>query len=166
MNEAKLDKLTETGGSSEGEPVLVSSCMLGVYCRYDASTNPSQELLQMSCRGRLIPVCPEQLGGLGTPRPPAHLEGGSGEDVLDGRARVVTDAGVDVTEQYVRGAHETLGIARLFGARRAILKERSPSCGCCQVNRDGVLQAGSGVTAALLRREGLVVESLDPPKQR
>jgi uncharacterized protein YbbK (DUF523 family) len=111
-------------------------------------------------------VCPEQLGGLATPRPAAHLEGGSGEDVLDGRARVVTAAGVDVTEQFVKGAEETVEIARLFGAGRAILKERSPSCGCFQVNRDGALQSGSGVTAALLRREGLIVESLDPPKQR
>jgi uncharacterized protein YbbK (DUF523 family) len=79
---------------------------------------------------------------------------------------VVTDAGVDVTEQFVKGAEETLRIARMVGARHAILKERSPSCGCCQVNRDGVLQSGSGVSAALLRREGLIVESLDPPKQR
>lgn len=155
----------ELGGQHECA-MLVSACMLGVHCRYDASTNPSDELMQNLAGCRIVPVCPEQLGGLTTPRPPAHLEGGSGEDVLDGRARVVTDAGVDVTEQYIRGAHETLRIARLFCARRAILKERSPSCGCCQVNRDGVLQSGSGVTAALLRREGLIVESLDPPKQR
>lgn len=147
------------------QPVLVSACMLGVHCRYDASTNPSDELMQKFAGCRIVPVCPEQLGGLATPRPAAHLVGGGGEDVLDARARVVTDTGVDVTEQYVHGAHETLRIARLFGARRAILKERSPSCGCCQVNRDGVLQSGSGVTAALLRREGIEVESLDPPKQ-
>lgn len=140
--------------------------MLGVHCRYDASTNPSEELLQKLADSRIVPVCPEQLGGLGTPRPPAHLEGGSGADVLDGRARVVTDAGVDVTDEYLKGAYETLRIAQLCGARRAILKERSPSCGCFQVNRDGALQAGSGVAAALLRREGLIVESLDPPKQR
>jgi uncharacterized protein YbbK (DUF523 family) len=140
--------------------------MLGVHCRYDASTNPSDELTHKLAGCRIVPVCPEQLGGLATPRPAAHLEGGNGEDVLDGRARVLTDAGLDVTEQYTKGAEETLRIARLFGARRAILKERSPSCGCNLVHRDGWLQAGSGVTAALLRREGIDVESLDPPKQR
>jgi uncharacterized protein YbbK (DUF523 family) len=138
--------------------------MLGVHCRYDASTNPSPELLEKIAGGRIVPVCPEQLGGLTTPRPAAHLEGGGGDDVLDGRARVVTDAGVDVSEQYVKGATETLRIARLFGARHAVLKERSPSCGCQRVHRDGALQAGSGVTAALLRREGIVVEAMDPPK--
>jgi uncharacterized protein YbbK (DUF523 family) len=139
--------------------------MLGVHCRYDASTNPApSELVEKLGGCRIVPVCPEQLGGLTTPRPAAHLEGGSGEDVLDGRARVVTDAGVDVTPQYLKGANEVLRLARLFGARRAILKERSPSCGCIQVHRDGALQAGSGVTAALLKREGLELESLDPPK--
>jgi uncharacterized protein YbbK (DUF523 family) len=140
--------------------------MLGVHCRYDASTNPSDELMQKLAGCRVVPVCPEQLGGLATPRPAAHLEGGSGEDVLEGRAWVVTDAGVDVTEQFVKGAQETVQIAKLFGARRAILKERSPSCGCKLVHRDGSLQSGSGVTAALLRREGIEVESLDPPKKR
>ena len=150
----------------QAEPVLVSACLLGVHCRYDGSTNPSAELVERLAGARVIPVCPEQLGGLCTPRPAAHLEGGSGEDVLDGKARVVTDAGVDVTRQYLQGAHEALQLARLIGARRAILKERSPSCGCLQVHRDGALQSGRGVTAALLEREGIVVESLDPPKKQ
>ncbi len=154
------------GGPATNSVAIVSACMLGVHCRYDASTNPSNELLEKLSGSRVVPVCPEQLGGLTTQRPAAHLEGGSGEDVLDGRARVVTDAGVDVTEQYLNGAREALRLAKLFGARRAILKERSPSCGCFQVNRDGTLQPGSGVTAALLRREGIEVESLDPPKQK
>jgi len=112
-----------------------------------------------------VPVCPEQLGGLATPRPPAHLEGGDGDAVLDGRARVVTDAGVDVTDQYLRGAAEALRLARTCGAPRAILKERSPSCGCALVHCNGALRPGIGVTAALLRREGIDLESLDPPKQ-
>jgi uncharacterized protein YbbK (DUF523 family) len=148
------------------EAVVVSECLLGVHCRYDASTNPSQELAAMLAGYRVVPVCPEQLGGLATPRSAAHLAGGSGDDVLDGRARVMTDAGTDVTKQYLDGARETLRLAELFGARRAILKERSPSCGCVRVNCDGVMQSGSGVTAALLRRAGIEVESLDPPKQR
>jgi uncharacterized protein YbbK (DUF523 family) len=154
----------EQAGAGD-EPVLVSACMLGVHCRYDASTNPATELGERLAGCRVIPVCPEQLGGLSTPRPPAHFEGGDGEAVLDGRARVVTDAGVDVTEQYLRGARETLQLARRFGARRAILKERSPSCGCSRVHRDGAWQTGIGVTSALLKRAGVAAESLDPPKQ-
>ena len=157
---------TRTRTAPDGdEPVLVSACLLGIHCRYDASTNPATQLEPMAAAERLVPVCPEQLGGLSTPRPPAHFEGGDGDDVLDGRARVVTDAGVDVTQQYLRGANEALRLAQQFGVRRAILKERSPSCGCSRVTRDGSLQAGSGVTAALLRRSGIAVESLDPPKQ-
>jgi len=151
--------------TNEPECVLVSACMLGVHCRYDASTNPSPELEQRLAGQRIVPVCPEQLGGLTTPRPAAHFEGGTGEDVLAGNARVVTNTGADVTDQFLRGAQETLRLARVLGARRAILKERSPSCGCCQVHRDGVLSPGSGVTAALLRREGIAIEPLDPPKQ-
>ena len=147
------------------EAVLVSACLLGVHCRYDASSNPAAELIERLRGGRIVPVCPEQLGGLATPRPPAELEGGSGEDVLDGHARVVTQAGVDVSAAYLRGARETARLARAYSARRAILKDKSPSCGCTRIHRDGRLQAGSGVTAALLRREGVTVESLDPPKQ-
>jgi uncharacterized protein YbbK (DUF523 family) len=159
--------MTQQGDQPSGQhPVLVSACMLGVHCRYDASTNPSAELTQKLAGHRIVPVCPEELGGLTTPRLAANLQDGSGEDVLDGRARVVTVDGVDVTEQFVAGARETLPLAKLFGARRAILKEHSPSCGCFQVHHDGKLQSGSGVTAALLRREGIEVESLDPPKPR
>jgi uncharacterized protein YbbK (DUF523 family) len=149
---------------TDSEPVLVSACLLGVRCRYDASTNPAADLVARLGGGRIVPVCPEQLGGLTTPRPPAHLEGGDGNAVLDGSARVVTDAGVDVTAQYLRGAREVARLARACGATRAILKERSPSCGCAMVHCDGALQSGVGVTAALLRREGVTLESLDPPK--
>lgn len=147
------------------EPVLVSACLLGVHCRYDGSSNPATELIDKLGSGQLIPVCPEQLGGMGTPRPPAALRGGSGEEVLEGRAQVVTEEGIDVTEQFLRGATQALRLAKLYGARRAILKERSPSCGLCQVRRDGRLQPGSGVAAALLRREGISLEPLDPPKR-
>ncbi len=146
------------------EVVLVSACLLGVRCRYDGTSNPASELLDRSdiC---VVPVCPEQLGGLPTPRPPAWFTGGTGEDVLEGRARVVNANGEDVTDRFLAGARQTLEIARLTGARRAILKEKSPSCGSCMVYCDGKRVAGQGVTAALLRRAGLEVLSLDPPKQ-
>lgn len=99
-------------------------------------------------RGRALPVCPEQLGGLPTPRRPARLVGGGGEAVLDGVARVVDDEGTDVTEAFLRGAREAAALARLCGSGGAILKRGSPSCHPGE---------GAGVTAALLAREGLVL---------
>jgi len=96
-------------------------------------------------RFRLIPVCPEQLGGLPTPRPPAEILGGDGADVLSGTARVINLRGEEVTEAFMRGAEEVLRLARLLGVRRAFLKAKSPSCGLEPL----------GVTAALLLREGL-----------
>lgn len=110
----------------------------------------------------IIPVCPEQLGGLTTPRLPAEIKDGGGQDVLDGLARVVDKEGTDVTDQFIKGAYETLKLARLLGARKAILKEKSPSCGPGKIydgNFKGNLIDGSGVTAALLRSNGIEVSS-------
>lgn len=110
----------------------------------------------------MLPVCPEQLGGLPTPRPPAEIVGGSGEDVLDGTARVLTCDGIDITDNYLRGAREVLRLAQLAGAQEVILKERSPSCASCEIydgSFTGKLKAGCGVTTALLRRNGFRVVS-------
>lgn len=105
-------------------------------------------------------VCPEVDGGLGTPRPPAEVVGGDGADVLAGRARVVTGDGRDVTAEYLDGARKALDAARRTGASKAILKARSPSCGSGEIY-DGsfsrTLAAGDGVTAALLRANGIQV---------
>jgi uncharacterized protein YbbK (DUF523 family) len=107
-------------------------------------------------------VCPEVDGGLGTPRPPAEIVGGSGEDVLAGRARVVTSDGADVTDAYIAGAERALAAALRTGARAAVLKARSPSCGRGAIY-DGTFSrtttAGDGVTAALLRANGIDVVS-------
>jgi uncharacterized protein YbbK (DUF523 family) len=112
--------------------------------------------------GRAVLVCPEVDGGLGTPRPPAEIVGGDGADVLRGRARVITDEGVDVTDAYVKGAERALAAARKAGATSAILKARSPSCGVGRIY-DGsfsrTLEAGDGVTAALLQANGIDVVS-------
>jgi len=118
----------------------------------------------MALEGRycLIPVCPEQLGGAPTPRLPAEICQGTGEDVLDGRARVMTSDGRDVTDIYLRGAAEVLAVARLTGATCAVLKARSPSCGVGDTY-DGTfshtLREGSGVTAAALARAGLLLHT-------
>jgi uncharacterized protein YbbK (DUF523 family) len=145
------------------EPVLVSACLLGRECRYDGSTNRDLELeRELSAKGlRAVPFCPEEHGGLGTPRPPAWIESRSAADVLDGKDRVVTDAGADVTAEFVKGAQGALAACRLHGIRRAFLKERSPSCGVCRTHVANGLAAGRGVTAELLEREGIAVRPIE-----
>ncbi|HEV2756007.1 MAG TPA: DUF523 domain-containing protein [Actinomycetota bacterium] len=154
-------------GSSPGTPqvppdgpVLVSACLAGRACRFDGSANPDDEVARLVAEGRAVLVCPEVDGGLGTPRPAAEITGGDGDDVLDGTARVVTRQGEDVTAAFVTGAERALQAARETGAQTAILKARSPSCGKGGVY-DGsfsrTLQEGDGVTAALLRRNGIDV---------
>lgn len=139
--------------------IIVSACLVGLRTRYDGESKLIEELRELVARGEAIPVCPEQLGGLPTPRPPADFRDGDGEAALEGRARLLTDRGEDVTEQFLRGARETLELARAAGATRAILKARSPSCGGLQVTIDGTLRPGKGVAAALLARNGIRIES-------
>jgi uncharacterized protein YbbK (DUF523 family) len=154
---------------SEG-PILVSACLAGRACRFDGTGAYEDTVATLVAEGRAVLVCPEVDGGLGTPRPPAEIQGGDGDDVLDGRARVMTRDGVDVTENYINGAKRALAAARANGASVAIFKARSPSCGKGGVY-DGTftrsLQSGNGVTAALLRREGIDVmteEDIDTPQ--
>ena len=129
--------------------LLVSACLLGCPCRYDGAAKPCPAVLALAERHELVPVCPEQLGGLPTPRPPAERRGD----------RVVTQSG-DVTEQYRRGAAEAVRLARLLRCDGAVLKEKSPSCGRRTIY-DGTftrtLTAGDGVTAEALLAEGIPV---------
>ena len=140
---------------------LVSACLLGIRCRYDGKDALRPDLASALAGRTPVPVCPEQLGGLATPRPAAQLRGGEGGDVLDGRATVRTDAGADVTDAFRRGAEEVLKIAALHGATEAFLKARSPSCGAGRVWRDGAVGDGDGVTAAALKRAGIRVTSVE-----
>jgi uncharacterized protein YbbK (DUF523 family) len=143
--------------------VLVSACLLGRECRYDGSANRDLALeRELAERGlRAVPFCPEEHGGLGTPRPPAWIESRSAAHVLDGKYRVVTDAGTDVTAQFVEGARGALDACRLHGIRLAFLKERSPSCGSCRTHVAHRLADGPGVTAELLRRSGIEVRGVE-----
>lgn len=146
----------------ESGPVLVSACLAGCACRYDGSANPDDRVGRLVGEGRAVLVCPEEDGGLGTPRPRAELVGGSGEDVLAGNARVVTVEGRDVTAEYLRGAELALQSAREAGAAVAILKSRSPSCGRGEIydgSFAGSRRAGNGVTTALLQQSGITVLS-------
>lgn len=142
---------------------IVSACFVGVNCTYDGTHNFVPEIAELVASGNALPLCPEQLGGLSTPRTPAEIKGGDGDDVLRGKAFVLTEGGIDVTAAYLRGAREALRLARIVGAKRAITKDRSPSCGCEYVWRDHKLVNGKGVMAALFRREGIEVIAMRCP---
>ena len=141
--------------------LIVSKCFTGECCRYDGRSKPNLRIAALVKAGRAIAVCPEQLGGLPTPRVPAELTA-SGEKVLAGCARAVTRDGRDVTEEFVRGAREALKIALSCGAKRAVLKAKSPSCGCGLIydgTFTGTLETGDGVFAALLKQNGIEVRT-------
>ena len=145
-------------------PILISACLLGREVRYDGKANlvTHPALARWRERDRLVAVCPEVAGGLGTPRPPAEMTQPAGAAVLAGDAKVMTTAGVDVTAGFRIGAEFALRLATEQGARVAILKARSPSCGNIAVydgTFTGTVVDGEGVTAALLRQNGIRVFS-------
>ena len=145
------------------EPVLVSACLLGRTCRHDGRHNrelPLERELHESGL-RPVPFCPEERGGLGTPRPAAWIESGDAAAVLDGQGRVVTGSGEDVSPAFLAGARGALEACAAEGIRRAFLKERSPSCGVRNTHVEGELASGPGVTAELLRRNGIAVEGVE-----
>ncbi len=110
--------------------IIVSACLCGINCKYDGGNNLDARVLKLLKEGKAIPVCPEQLGGLETPRDPHEIVNGNGLDVLGGKARVHwIRQNNDVTSKFIKGAYETLKIAEAVGANIAILKARSPSCG-------------------------------------
>jgi uncharacterized protein YbbK (DUF523 family) len=133
--------------------VIVSACLLGTRCNHLGAGSPSREVRALAADHLLVPVCPEVMGGLPTPRPAAELQ-------PDGR--VVTERGDDVTDAYRRGADATARLARAVGAREAVLKARSPSCGCHEVYDGSFTRTrvpGEGVSARALREAGVSVRS-------
>ncbi|MCI8721884.1 MAG: DUF523 domain-containing protein [Oscillospiraceae bacterium] len=132
------------------EKLLVSACLLGENCKYNGGNNYSPDVERLRERFEIVPVCPEQLGGLSTPRVPSERVG----------ERVLTRDGQDVTEAFRKGAERTLDIARTEGAVRAVLQVRSPSCGCGMIydgTFSGALVPGKGVAAELLEKNGVKV---------
>ena len=130
--------------------LIISACLIGCRTRYDGKTSELPELEELKKKYHLIPVCPEQLGGLSTPRDPSEKRGD----------KVVTVNGADVTEAFKKGAEEVLRLAKMFECDTALLKERSPSCGFGKVydgTFSGTLIDGSGVTARLLAANGIRV---------
>ncbi len=142
-----------TGSEADRPAILVSACLLGVRCNHLGRASPSDAVAGLSSDNRLVPICPEVVGGLPTPRPPAELQ-------PDGSVRTVE--GKDVSDAYRRGAAAAVVLARAIGADEAVLKARSPSCGCNEIY-DGTFSRtkvpGEGVAARALREAGLRVRS-------
>jgi len=138
--------------ADERPALLVSACLLGTCCNHEGAHSRRPGVVALGATHRLVPICPEVCGGLSTPRPAAERRGD----------RVTNVAGDDVTDAYTRGAHAAVELAAAVGARRAVLKARSPSCGTGSIY-DGTfsrtLRAGDGVTAAALRAAGIEVMS-------
>ena len=143
--------------------ILVSRCLLGHRVRYDGGASGPFDLLQQWIdEGRVVPLCPEVAGGLPTPRAAAEIPGGQGSEVLDGLTSVITVEGQDVSAEFLNGAHQALALVRQHGICIAVLKANSPSCGNRQTydgTFSGVKVSGEGVTAALLKRHGVLVFS-------
>lgn len=134
--------------------IAVSACLLGVPCRYDGGSKPCAAVRALEGRHELVPVCPEQLGGMSIPHPPCEI------DARARSLRVIDETGRDRTGQFVSGAHRALDIALERGVRLAVLKERSPSCGCDRVydgTFSGRLVPGSGLATRLFRAQGIRV---------
>jgi len=132
--------------------IIVSACLAGVGCHYDGAAKPCEAVIRLVAEGQAVPLCPEQLGGLPTPRAPAEITG----------SQVIRKDGVELTEEFIRGAREALKIARLVGAKTAILKARSPSCGSGKIydgSFSGRLVDGDGLFAELCKQEGIEVKN-------
>ncbi|MBR3280233.1 MAG: DUF523 domain-containing protein [Clostridia bacterium] len=133
---------------------LVSACLAGINCKYNGKNNYNEKVFNLVKEGKAIPVCPEQLGGLMTPRIPSEIK------IIDGKRRVINKEGQDVTEQFEKGAQEVLRICKEFNIDKVILQPRSPSCGVGKIydgNFNGTLIDGNGITADLLIENGIKI---------
>jgi len=161
MVKGKVLKKTAVNKSLKSQ-TLLSACLAGVNCVYDGSNKKHPVFFKLFKSKKAVIFCPEMLGGLKTPHAPSEIEHASGAQVLEGVGRVVSRSGEDVTAFFIKGALKTLKIARRYNIKRAIMKARSPSCGCGLIH-DGTfskqLVKGDGVTTALLKVHGVEVES-------
>ena len=136
------------------EKILISACLVGLNCKYNGENNENPKLIELMKEKGLVPICPEQLGGLKTPRTSAERK----------QEKVITKDGVDVTKEYQKGAEEVLKLAKKLNIKKAILKSRSPSCGTGEIY-DGTfshtLTKRDGITAELLKKNGIEVISSD-----
>lgn len=134
--------------------VVVSACLAGLKCRYDCKSQERAKIVEMVKSGEAVPVCPEQMGGLSTPRPPAEQRAG----------KVITQSGTDVTFSYIQGAEEALKIVKLTNADEVYLKSRSPMCGVGKIydgTFTGTLTEGNGIFAELCLKNKIKVHAID-----
>lgn len=134
--------------------ILVSACLVGINCKYSGGKNYNQKIFDLVKEGKAIPICPEQLGGLNTPRKPVELK------VINGKRYAIDNEGNDLTENFERGALEVLNLAKNLNINKAILQPRSPSCGVNKIysgNFDNKLVDGNGILAELLKQNGIDV---------
>ncbi len=134
---------------------LVSACLAGVNCRYDGKNSENNVICELVKAGKAIAICPEQLAGLGTPRTSCEI-------VIDGMGnkKVISKNGQDLTEKFALGAERALEISKVIGIKKAILKSKSPSCGCGLIHDGtftGQLINGTGLTAELLIKNDIEV---------
>ena len=138
--------------------IFVSGCLVGINCKYSGGNNFNEKIFNMVKEGKAIPICPEQLGGLSTPRNPSEIK------IIDGKRRVIDNQNNDVTENFGRGANEVLKLAKKLNIKKAILQPRSPSCGVGKIysgNFDWKLVDGNGILVELLIKNGIEVISCD-----
>lgn len=138
--------------------IFVSACLVGINCKYNGSNNYNKKIFDMIKEGKAIPICPEQLGGLSTPRDPTELKN------INGKIYAINNKGNDVTVQFERGANEVLKLAKSLNIKKAILQPRSPSCGIGKIysgNFDNKLIDGDGILVQLLKENGIEVVSCD-----
>ena len=143
--------------------IIISACLMGKNCKYNGKNNLRPELLHL--KDEAVLICPEAFGKMPIPRMPSEIEPGfSGGDVLDGKARVFSSDGKDVTEHFIKGSEKVLETAVKHGITKAYLKQSSPSCGCGKIY-DGtfsdVKKSGDGVLTALLKRNGIEVTGIE-----
>lgn len=140
--------------------IIVSACLAGVNCRYDGCLLENKLIKKLVSARQAIPLCPEVMGGRPVPRAPAEIKGGTGEDVLTGKAGIIDREGRNVTQEVITGVNYVAAAAKRMNVRIFILKTKSPTCGYGQVfdgTFTGKLVPGNGVMAAALLREGIKI---------
>jgi len=140
--------------------IIASACLCGINCKYNGRNNLNNAVFKLFSEGKVIPVCPEQLGGMTTPRDVKEIKGGTGLEVLNGEAKVISPSGEDSTDRFIKGAYETLNIAKNANVKAAVLKAKSPSCGAGKIydgTFNGKLIDGNGVASELLKINGIKV---------
>ena len=138
--------------------ILVSACLVGINCKYNGGNNYNKKIFELVKKGEAIPICPEQLGGLQTPRIPSEIK------IIDGKRHVINKEGEDVTQNFEKGAEEVLELAKKLNIKKAILQPRSPSCGVGKIysgNFNGELIEGNGILAELFIKNGIEVINPD-----